>query len=174
MNQKRNYKFRSIKTSNLNLCPINLNDLSELFKLRSNDEVVKFVEKEVDKGIAHTKHFIQKIELGIQKDEVYYWGIHLKNKPQLIGTICLWNFNSHRLVAEIGFELHPDFHNKGIMFEASQAVIKFGFKKLQLKIISAHTNKLNEPSLKLLQKLNFKLSSTENKNLIFELANTIS
>ena len=165
--------MNTLKTLNLDLLPIELNNLDDLFKLRSNKEVVKFVEKKADKTKKETKLFIQKIIVGVKKNETFYWGIHLKNKQNLVGTICLWSFNADKSTAEIGYELHPDFQQKGYMLEASKSIIQYGFEILGLKTISAYTNKLNESSLMLLKKLQFQFTSTDNDYLIYELINTI-
>jgi ribosomal-protein-alanine N-acetyltransferase len=103
------------------------------------------------------KTFINDRIQDVKKGKTCFWGISELGNTKLIGTICLWNFNSTKTVAEVGYELHPDYHKKGIMSEALNTVLNFGFKDLQLKTIEAFTSQYNQPSRKLLQKFNFKL-----------------
>jgi ribosomal-protein-alanine N-acetyltransferase len=86
------------------------------------------------------------------------WAITLKPADTLIGTIGLKKISHEILRAEIGYHLRPEYWRKGIMSEALQAVIDFGFDQLKLRIIEASVFPENEASVKLLEKLNFNKS----------------
>ena len=86
---------------------------------------------------------------------MYYWTITIKDNPKLIGSICLWNFNTEKTIAEIGYDLHPNFQGKGIMNESMNLVLDFGFKNLKLKTIEAFTHKGNKSSIRLLKRNQF-------------------
>ena len=88
-----------------------------------------------------------------------FWAIQQKEESKLIGTISLWNFNEAKTIAEVDYELHPDFHHKGFMSEALESVIEFGFTKLELVTIEAFTDAKNINSQLLLKKFNFKYES---------------
>jgi ribosomal-protein-alanine N-acetyltransferase len=129
----------------------------------------------MQKNIKDIRAFISKINDGIHNNEWIYWAISLKDDPTLIGTICLWNFSEDTTAAEIGYELDPAFHGKGIMSEALKKIIEFGFNEIELNSIEAYTHSKNEVSKKLLQKYNFKLDAgrvdKENiDNIIFTLS----
>ncbi|MDO8550885.1 MAG: GNAT family N-acetyltransferase [Ignavibacteria bacterium] len=104
-------------------------DGNEIFKLRSDERVSKFLTRPECKTLEEENDFINKINGGISKNEWIYWGITLpsrlgslaeteKNDNKIIGTICLWNISKEHFRAEVGFELRPDFQGKGIMQEA--------------------------------------------------------
>ena len=101
--------------------------------------------------------FILTIKKRTQNNETFYFGITFKNQQNLIGTICLYRFSDDRTEAEVGYELLPEFHKKGIMSEALSAVLNFGFNELNLQTILAFTNKFNENSKTLLLKNDFVL-----------------
>jgi ribosomal-protein-alanine N-acetyltransferase len=91
-----------------------------------------------------------------------------------LGTICLWNFSEDRKTAEVGYELLPDHHRKGIMSEALTAVLNYGFNQLHLQEIVAMTNTFNENSKGLLLKHDFVLEEGRKDegftdNLVFSL-----
>jgi len=67
--------------------------------------------------------FINRINAGIAKGDWVYWAITLLGNPKLVGTICLWNISKANYVAEVGYELHPDFQGKGIAQDALAKVI---------------------------------------------------
>jgi len=58
---------------------------------------------------------------------------------------------------DIGFALLPDFWNKGFAFEAAAAVLQDARDRLKLHRLLAITSIDNEASIKLLQRLGFRL-----------------
>jgi ribosomal-protein-alanine N-acetyltransferase len=86
-----------------------------------------------------------------------YWAISLKNEPGLLGTICMWNFDAEKNMAEIGYELMPSHQGKGIMNEAMQAIITYSFNELQLRVLAAIAHPDNEASANLLKRNRFVL-----------------
>lgn len=140
-----------------------INDGTEIFKLRTDDRVNRFLDRPLTVSYEDALLFIQERNKDINNNECLYWGIVLQNNlHKIIGTICLWNFSEDRDKAEIGYELSPDFQGMGIMQEVIKSVIDFGFEKLQLKIITADVHSQNTRSLQLLKKCHFKANPTAN------------
>ena len=130
-------------------------DASDLFKLRSDRRVNEFIDRNPPTKIEEVESFIEKINKGINNNELFYWAISLKNTEKLIGTICLWNINSDKEQAEIGYELMPDFQGLGLMMEAVDKLIDFGFNVMQLKTMTGVVRTLNYKSVNLLEKMGF-------------------
>ena len=145
--------FPFLKTQRLEFNQLEEKDIDSFFKLRSSPKTNEFIQREIPIKVNDLLPYIEKIRNGILNNEHIYWVI--KKEEQLIGTSCLWNFSDDKLTAEIGYELHPDFHKKGFMTEAIQKIVHFGFSKLNLKAIEAFTHKNNEGSIALLNKNNF-------------------
>ena len=141
-------------------------DDNEIFVLRSNENVNKYLERKPSKSIDDAKTFIQTINKNIQKNDSIYWEITLNDIDKLIGTICLFDFSDDNLKAEIGYELLPEFQGKGIMQEATSKVIDFGIQRIGLNLIEAYTHSENQSSTRLLEKLNFKKNSYSEGNLL--------
>ena len=78
----------------------------------------------------------------------------------------MWNFSSDRKTAELGYDLLPEFFNKGIMSEALQQVILFGQETLKLNTIEAYTHQDNSNSIKLLEKFILYFSQIERMTII--------
>ncbi|MGB5847120.1 MAG: GNAT family protein [Ignavibacteriaceae bacterium] len=174
MNKINFAPFPILKTERLTLRCLELSDDKQLFSLRSNKIVNKYIVRPQQKDIKEIRPFISKINNGINNNEWIYWVISLKDNPTLIGTICLWNFSEDKTVAEIGYELDPAFQGKGIMSEALNNIIEFGFKNIKLIAIEAYTHKNNDDSTKLLQKYNFirdagRVDKENSDNIIFTL-----
>lgn len=165
-------------TQRLVLRTITEHDVAEILGIRSNVEINQFLHRNPPKNSFEALDFILGIKKKTINKEILFFGISSQNHPQLLGTICLWKFSEDRTTAELGYELLPAYHGKGIMSEAVQFVLNYGFKNLNLKKIEAFTNKNNLNSIKLLQKSKFILNEnrTDEKfpeNLIFELNETL-
>jgi ribosomal-protein-alanine N-acetyltransferase len=100
------------------------------------------------------------------------WAIRIIGSKELVGTICLWNFSKDEVCADIGFVLHPDQQRKGIMSEALQKVLEFGFSDLSLNTIYGEVDPLNIPSIKLMEKYDFKLATKNEETVIYKLTRT--
>ena len=166
--------FPKLTTERLTLRRLELSDDNVLFKLRSDKEVNKYLMRPIPKDTEEVRALISKINNGINNNEWFYWIITLKENPVLIGTICLWNFSADKTTAELGYELFPAFHGKGIMSEAIEKIIEYGFKELELNTMEAYTHKKNNSSTKLLQKYNFvqekgRIDKENSDNIIFKL-----
>jgi ribosomal-protein-alanine N-acetyltransferase len=147
--------FPQISTERLLLRHLSVNDADHIMHLRSNKQVNEFINRTGTITLNEAKQFISKVEKGIVNMESFYWAICLKEDQQLIGTICLWNISMEKEMAELGYELNPVFHGKGIMYEAVKAIIQFGFEQIQLKIITALTKAENVKSIQVLLKHQF-------------------
>lgn len=150
--------FPEIITKRLRLREIISQDTPEIFFLRTDEKVTKYIERPEEnktKTIQDAKEFIAKLNMFYANDQSISWGICLDSDPKLIGSICLWNFSEDRKTAEVGYDLNPDFQGKGFMSEALQNVIKFGFEKLKLNSIEAFTHKDNRASKQLLERHRF-------------------
>ncbi|MEO6550457.1 MAG: GNAT family N-acetyltransferase, partial [Ferruginibacter sp.] len=116
--------FPVLKTDRLILRQLAITDDNEIFALRSDDSVNRYLDRRPSKSIEDAKSFIQAINEIIQKNDSIYWAISLSGK--LIGTICLFKFADDNSKAEIGYELLPIYQGKGFMQEAASKVLEFG------------------------------------------------
>ena len=161
--------FPTLTTERLILRRMNITDQNEIFFLRSNENVLEFIDIPKAETVDDAIKFIEKINNYIEANESIMWAITLKENNTLVGTICFWNIDAENKKAEIGYMLHPQFQGKGIMQEAVQKVIEYGFESLQLNSIVAGFQKNNLRSLKLLERNGFIYEGTEDSYLIYSL-----
>lgn len=166
--------FPVLQTERLVLRHLRPDDDNEIFFLRSDERVLKYLVAPKATDIEDARAFIRKITKGIEKNEWIYWGICLKDHPKLIGTICFWNIETKHKKAEIGYVIHPDFQGKGFMQEAISKVIQYGFEQMKLYVLEAVLDPDNVPSVKLLEKNNFVYNKQEEKTAIYLLKNPLS
>ncbi|MBG7630772.1 MAG: GNAT family N-acetyltransferase, partial [Bacteroidetes bacterium] len=152
-------------------------DVDEVLFLRSDKTVNKFIERPENrktKNKSDALKFIEKIITEIENNKSISWEITFINNPKMIGSICLWNFSNNLKTAEVGYALNPEFQNQGIMHDAINCVIDYGFNKLNLDKIEAFTHRKNEPSKRLLEKNGFtfidhRMDEGNASNIIFEI-----
>lgn len=158
-------QFPILQTERLILRKIKDSDAQSIFNLRSNENISKYINRNTQVNIQEAVDFITKMNEGIENNTWFIWAITLKPYDELIGTICFWNFSYDCKTAEIGYEIHPDYQGKGLMQEALNSIIQYGFEILDLETIDAFTHYENNSSINLLNKLKFK---TVNNNIIEE------
>jgi ribosomal-protein-alanine N-acetyltransferase len=157
--------FPTLTTARLILRQLTTDDDKEIFAIRSDEQVNRYLDRAGCKTIDEARQFIDKINTAVSNNESIYWAIARKNQPGLIGTICLWNISKGQSKAEIGFELLPQYQGKGFMQEAVTAVIEYGFKTMKLRLIEGVVDPNNARSIKLMEKNNFRLvTNTRNSN----------
>ena len=147
--------YPALETVRLHLRKLTPDDTYDLMRIRSNKIVNEFIDRSPETSFEDATKFIENINQKIENNLTIYWGIALKENNILIGTICLWNLSVKHSAGELGYELHPDFHGKGIMQEAVQPVISYGFGQMQLRVITALPKKGNIRSIQLLIKNKF-------------------
>lgn len=158
--------FPLLTTERLLLRSLQPYDVNEIFTLRSNDEINKYINRPKAHSIEDAAHFIQMILKRVQANETFIWAIQLKDESTLAGTVLLWNINKEKSEAELGYELLPQYHGKGIAQEAITAILTFGFGSLKLHSIVAIVHKDNIASVKTLLRNKFILTGYPDSDLI--------
>lgn len=149
-------KFPQIETNNLVLREMELSDAEAIFQIYADNDVTKYIDMETATDLAQAKFLVnRRVEL-FRSGQRIRWGIARKDDNIIIGScgFTQWNKNSHQ--AEIGYELAKKHWRKGIMTEALEAVIYFGFQRMELNRIEALVMLENIASITLLEKLGFR------------------
>ena len=154
--------FPFLTTENYALRNLTPEDEREIFALRSSDEINKYLDRPKANTLDDALSFITKIINGIAKNESIFWVVTPKGGSKFLGSICLWRISREEAKAEIGFELLPENHGKGIMQEVIPEVVRFAFEDMKLRSIEAELSPRNVKSLKLLEKNGFKIESESN------------
>ncbi|MGZ3778383.1 MAG: GNAT family N-acetyltransferase [Mucilaginibacter sp.] len=160
-------KFSNLTTERLFLRELRLDDAGEIFRLRSNKDVNDLIGRQSAVTIDDAIKFIHMIQGKAANDESVLWAITLAGDPKLIGTVLYWNIELEKNKAELGYELLPEHWGKGIMKEALEKVVEFGFKELKFRMIMADPNERNGKSIRLLEALGFELKGRDGEYLVY-------
>ena len=148
--------FPNLETKRLSLRQVKANDADAILSLRSNDEVMKYIPrpylKTKEDALELIVMFDDKIESGIGIN----WGIYFLEEPEkLLGIIGYYRMKPEHYRAEVGYMLFPEYNGKGIVSEALQKVIEYGFNEMKLHSIEAVLDPKNKGSEKVLIKNGF-------------------
>ena len=130
-------------------------DAPEILTLRSHPAIIKYLDREAMTSQEEARLFIQKMDESLYQANGITWGICLGTDHKLIGKAGLWRLIKEHFRAEIGYTLHPDYWNQGIMNEVLAEIIRYGFDTMGLHSIEANVNPANQASIKLLEKQGF-------------------
>jgi len=147
--------FPVLETDRLILREIKPEDVKEVYEIRASKDVMKYFGKDPLKSIKDAEELIKITTDGFKNKEGIRWGITLKGSDKLIGSGGIWRILKPHLRGEIGYELSPDYWQKGIMSEAIAEMIRFSFEKMNLHTIEANLDPANIASIKLLEKSGF-------------------
>lgn len=160
--------FPELRTDRLLLRKISLADQQEVFTLRSNREVMKYIPRPLVKTMDDAKAHIEKILLVTENKEGINWVMADPTTNKLIGIIGLFRIIKENYRAEVGYMMLPEWQHKGIMQEALQKVIEYGFNEMKLHSIEAIIDGANTASSKLLEKNKFRKEAEFKENCFFE------
>jgi [ribosomal protein S5]-alanine N-acetyltransferase len=132
-------EFPELITNKLTLRKIRPSDISSLLKYCNNknisDQIINIPYPYLEDDAIFRMNFVLQ---GFKNKERYVFAISLKDNEELIGEIGL-HLDANNNSAQFGYWIAEPFWDKGIATEATSAILKFGFEKLNLnKIYATH------------------------------------
>ena len=157
MNAQEIYaRFPLLETENLILRDLRPDDAAALFRIFSDDQVTRYYDLDTFTDISAARELIDRFNRRFLNQIGIRWGIaHRSHPDSLLGTCGynVWIQSSRRAV--IGYDLARSYWRRGIMSEALEKVIRFGFAEMSLNRIEAVVFLENTASHRLLAKLAF-------------------
>ena len=148
--------FPALSTERLLLRELTLDDAPAVQQLRSNPEVMQYINRPLTQTLEEAEAWVNMITDALKKDDGITWCICLKEAPGVhVGSIGFWRLEKENHRAELGYMLEPALHGKGYMYEALKEVLKYGFGVLGLHSAEAQLDPRNVASAALLKKAGF-------------------
>jgi ribosomal-protein-alanine N-acetyltransferase len=160
--------FPNLETERLYLRRVVYEDVDEVFALRSNNEVMKYIPRPLVQTTEEALAHIAMIDEKIDSNEGINWAITLKGNPKLIGIIGHYRIKPEHFRSEIGYMLLPEYHGRGIISEAIKETLNYGFKKMKLHSVEAIIDPENLASERVLQKSGFLKEAHLKENEYFD------
>lgn len=147
--------FPVIETPRLLLRRPEEKDIDELYKYRSDKQLMRYIMRRYATSRQQVEEALTHVHKLIADGEGINWAVTLKGDDTIIGMVGYVRFIKNHYRAEIGYMLHTPHHGQRITDEAINAVIDYGFSKLQLRTIEAVVNTENIASKKILERNGF-------------------
>ena len=122
----------TLRTKRLTLRPVRMSDAADLYEYSKDPEVARHVLWDAHTSIHQTRSYLRFL---IRQYRAGFMWVQQENRS-----------------AEVGYSLSRAYWNRGIMTEALQAVLQFGFDTLNLNRIEAQHESDNPASGRVMEK----------------------
>lgn len=157
-----------IETERLKLRRLEMADAPDMFEYASEPAVSRFMPWQAHQTTDDTAEFIDFILKGYANNSKLTWAIELKSENRMIGTIDFVSWLQKRQRAEIGYTLSHNYWGRGLMHEAAEALIDFGFKEMDLIKVEAPIMLDNKQSQRVAEKLGMIREGVSRKHMIIK------
>lgn len=151
----RSGRLPRLESEHLVLRPLTLEDVSFIYHHYTDPAVLRFLVNYAP--IANLNEARQMVESYLNPSGKTFnrWGIHSLRDNILIGTCGFtgWRRSSYR--AEFDYDLSPQYWGQGLMTEALQTLLHFGFFEMLLNRVEAAVAMNHTRCIHLLHKLGF-------------------
>lgn len=133
-----------------------ISDAADLFRMRADPEVMRYIPRPLAKTQEEVEAWIGVMNAFVDSGEKINWAIEWGETGEAIGTVGFVNRKPEHSRAELGYSLTQAWHRKGIMREAVKAVLGFGFEQMGLHSVEAIIDAENLASGNLLEDAGFR------------------
>lgn len=131
-------------------------DAADLFLMRSDPEVMRYIPRPLAQTVADVTDVLSMIDGYLTSNERINWAIEWKETGATIGLIGYVNIRPEHHRGEVGYSLARAWHRRGIMREALAVILAYGFENLDFHSIEAIIDEENLPSGRLLEDAGFR------------------
>lgn len=147
--------FPPLETERLLLRAFTPEDAAAVFAIMADPEVVRYFGAPPMHALDQAAQRIAGISQAFAEQEGVRWAIVRREDGAFIGSCGFWRLVTPHFRAEIGYELGRPWWGQGLMPEALDAVLTFGFKVMGLHSVEAVIDPANAGSRRVLEKLGF-------------------
>jgi ribosomal-protein-alanine N-acetyltransferase len=160
--------FPALVTGRFRLRQLQDDDTAALHAIKGDAAVTQAYAQVAHHSPADTRAWIRSVQMYYDRREALVWGITFQGADTVIGSCTFWNFSPDGLYAELGYELHRDYWQQGVMTETLSVILEYGFTALGLHRIEANTLGGNASSQRLLRKLGFTYEGCLRQRVFFQ------
>ncbi len=147
--------FKQIETRRLTLKGLSPEDMKTLFENYPKEEIKQILGHRSENDFLKEENKYKNGYASYNRSFMLFL-LTDKTSGTIIGRCGIHNWNVDHRRAEIGYAMEDESYKKlGLMSEALEAVIDYGFKQMNLNRIEALVASYNVPSLRLLEKNGF-------------------
>lgn len=160
--------FPILETKRMILRKLGKEDMNEIFILRTDPEVIKYIDRTPPTEVKEIEDFLIRTDADTSNNIGITWGMQLHGENKIIGYLSFWRTIPENHRAEIGYALMKEYWQKGFMTEAIDAILNYGFSEMKLHSVEANINPLNIASMKILKQFQFVQEAHFKEDYYFE------
>lgn len=143
----------AFETQRLILRRIRMSDYSDMYEYSSDPDVTRYLTWYPHKTIDESREYAEYLQKRYNDGKFFDWGIEYKDNQKFVGTCGFTTINLPNNQAEVGYVLSKNYWGQGIIPEALQIIMDFGFNYLGFDKIDARFLDGNERSCKVMKKM---------------------
>ena len=140
------------ETDRLLLRQFTLEDVTILLELNSDPVVLKYLHEPLLQDEAHAETILKTIILPQYERKLGRWAVHLKDDNSFLGW-CGLKYRPELEEIDLGYRFMQTAWGKGFATEAAKEALEYGFKKLNLPLITGRAHIENLASIRVLEKI---------------------
>lgn len=149
-------RFPELTTERLELCEITREHAGWYLGHFSIPEIATGQGFPPPKDLDAAKEELERYIVGLfEEGQGYRWGIRVKGQADMIGSVGFYAWEKEHEKAKMGYDLRPEYWGQGIMREAMERAIRFGFEDMGLNRVEVTVMDTNERSIALVNRLGF-------------------
>jgi ribosomal-protein-alanine N-acetyltransferase len=158
-------EFPMLTTERVELCEYEAKYAHDIFAIRGDPEV-QLYNSAPHRTLEDTLEFIQQEREAYRRNAEVIWAVQLRDTRRVVGSVSIFDWDRYHRRAGLGYDLAKDCWGLGLAQEAIRAVLRFGFEKMALNRIEIWTSAANLRSLRLAERLGFRLDGTLRKRIL--------
>ena len=156
----------TLETPRLRLRKLSMRDAQDIFDYSQDPQVARYVLWEAQTSLSEARSYIRFMLRKYRLGEPASWGIEWKETGRIIGTIGFMWIQRDNAAAEVGYSLSRAYWNRGIMTEALRALLRYGFRSMNLNRIEAQHETENPASGAVMRKCGMQREGTLRQRLL--------
>ena len=156
----------TLETPRLRLRKLSMRDAQDIFDYSQDPQVARYVLWEAQTSLSEARSYIRFMLRKYRLGEPASWGIEWKETGRIIGTIGFMWIQRDNAAAEVGYSLSRAYWNRGIMTEDLSALLRYGFRSMNLNRIEAQHETENPASGAVMRKCGMQREGTLRQRLL--------
>jgi ribosomal-protein-alanine N-acetyltransferase len=154
-----------LETDRLTMRKILPRDEEDMYEYAKDPETSRYLLWEPHRCREFTRSHIRYLQEQYRKAAFFDWALIDKKSGKMIGTCGFTEIYEREKRAEVGYVLSPAFHRQGLIPEALEKMMAYGFETLGLLRLEGRFMEDNEASKKVLLRAGFSDATTKNETI---------
>ena len=159
-------KMPELETPRLFLRAMRVRDTEDMYAYAKDTEVTRYLLWIPHKSPDYTRSYLEYLAGRYRLGQHYEWAMVSKADGHMIGTCGFSRIECPHNAAEIGYVLNPAYWGQGLVAEAAERVLRFGFDVLGLHRVEARYMVGNDASRRVMEKLGMRFEGVRRGSML--------